>query len=92
MKWAALMRKRIRNRVLFLLTEKERREKRRIKRAELVRSLNLTPNTVSSWMNDDVTKFEDQVVIKWCEYFNCKLEDLIYISDEDDNTEAAPNP
>lgn len=76
--------KRIRNRVLFLLTEKERKEKRRIKRAELVRALNVSPNTVSSWLQDDVRKFEDHVVIGWCEYFDCKIEDLIYISDEDE--------
>jgi len=78
------MHKRIRNRVLFLLTEKERKEKRRIKRSELVAALNVSPNTITSWMKDDVTKIEDQVLIGWCEYFGCKLEELIYISDEEE--------
>ncbi len=82
------MGKRIRNRVLFLLTEKERQEKRRIKRTELMRALNVAPNTVVSWLQDDVRKFEDHVVIGWCEYFGCKLEELIYIGDEDEDTPA----
>jgi len=86
------MPKRIRNRVLFLLTEKERKEKRRIRRAELVAALKVSPNTITSWMQDDVTKIEDKVLIGWCEYFGCKLEDLIYISDEDEGSSTTPTP
>jgi len=83
------MSKRIRNRVLFLLTEKERKEKRRIKRSELVKALNVSPNTISSWLRDEVTKIEAHVLIGLCDYFECKIEDLIYIEEVEETPETS---
>lgn len=86
------MAKQIRNRVLQFLTEKERQEKRRIKMSDIAREIGVSPNTVTSWVRDEVTKIESHVLIGLCEYFNCRIEDLIYIGDADEPLTTIATP
>lgn len=76
------MAKRLKNRLLVLLTDKEKKEQRRISQSEVARAVKVTPSTISGWIYQEVSKLDEHVVIGLCEYFGCKLEDLIYISDE----------
>jgi DNA-binding Xre family transcriptional regulator len=75
----AKMKHRLRNRVLFLLTEKERREGRRIKQLEIAKAIQVSPHTVGSWLRDEVTKLEAHVIEGLCEYFECDVCDLLYL-------------
>lgn len=75
----------LKNRVFFLLTEKERALGHRIKQSEVAEAVGVAQHTIAGWMKNEVTKFEAHVLIGLCNYFNCKIEDLIYI-------EGEPNP
>jgi len=83
------MSRRLKNRLLLLLTDKERKEGRRIKQVEIARAINISHNTIASWLRNDVTKFEAHVVEGLCEYFQCELTDLLYFQETDEGT---PNP
>ena len=83
------MARKLKNRVLILLTEKERQEERRIKQLEIAKAIHVSPNTVASWLRNDVTKFEAHVVEGLCDYFQCELSDLLYFVETDEGT---PNP
>ena len=72
----------LRNRFLILLTEKERRENRRITQTEIAAALDLNIHTVGRWMRNKVTKFEAPVVERICEYFGCEVGDLLYLDRE----------
>jgi putative transcriptional regulator len=83
------MSRKLKNRLLLLLTEKERNEGRRIKQVEISRAINISHNTIASWIRNDVTKFEAHVVEGLCEYFQCELTDLLYFEETEEGT---PNP
>ncbi len=69
----------LRNRLLFLITEKERREQRRITQIEVARAVNATAHTIGSWVRNDVTKFEGPLIERLCAYFECEVGDLLYL-------------
>jgi putative transcriptional regulator len=83
------MGRRLKNRLLLLLTDKERKEERRIKQVEIARAINISHNTIASWLRNDVTKLEAHVIEGLCEYFQCDLSDLLYFEETDEGT---PNP
>jgi putative transcriptional regulator len=72
------MKRKMRNRFLILLTDKERRENRRIKQNEIADAIGISPHTVKSWVQNDVTKYEAPIVERICDYFDCDLTDLLY--------------
>lgn len=83
------MSKQLKNRVMLFLQEKERKENRRISSSEVARAINVAPNTVSSWIRNEVTKIEAHVLIGLCDYFKCKIEDLIYIEQVEETPETS---
>jgi len=73
------MKKRVlRNRLLELIQERERRINRRIKLKDLASFVGVTNHTVTSWIRNDVRKYEAQIIEGFCDYFNCELSDLLY--------------
>lgn len=73
------MKRRLKNRVLILLTDKERREGRRIKQNEIANAIGVANHTIGSWIRNDVTKIEAKMVEGLCEYFECDVADLLYL-------------
>jgi DNA-binding Xre family transcriptional regulator len=53
----------LRNNFLILLAQKE---------------IGISQPTVSRWMRNEVTKFEEPVMRSICEYFECNIGDLLY--------------
>jgi len=87
------MAKRLRNRVLLFLTDKEKRERRRITQSEIARAINVSPTTIGAWIREDVTKIEEHVLLGLCDYFGVTFDQLLYVEDSDeaaakDDTEA----
>jgi DNA-binding Xre family transcriptional regulator len=75
------MKHKLRNRLLILLHEKERKEGKRIKQAELARAVGVSSPTIAAWLINDVTKFEAHIIEGLCEYFECSVGDLLYLED-----------
>jgi DNA-binding Xre family transcriptional regulator len=73
------MKKRVmRNRLLELIQQRERKTSRRIKLKDLADFVGVTNHTVTSWIRNDVRKYEAHIVEGFCDYFDCDLSDLLY--------------
>lgn len=79
------MARRVHNNFLMLLTQKEQREKRRIRPGEITEALGTTRATLLRWIRDDISKFEGPLVISICDYFGCEISDLLYIGEDEEN-------
>jgi len=78
------MKKRIlKNRLLILIQERERKISRRIKMKDLAEFVGVTNNTIRSWIQNDVRKYEAQIIEGFCEYFDCDVADLLYFEWEE---------
>lgn len=80
----------LRSRFLILLTEKERRDRRRIKTSEIAAETGISFPTVQRWLRDEVTKFESQVLEAFCDYLECEVGDLLYIEKKTDAENNEP--
>ena len=83
------MARKLKNRLLSLMAEKDHIEGRRIKQKEIAQAINVAPHTIGSWIRNDITKFEAYVVERLCDYFECDVSDLLYFEETDEGT---PNP
>lgn len=73
------MKKRVlRNRLLELIQERERKMSRRIKLKDLASFVGVTNHTITSWVRNDVRKYEAHIIEGFCDYFDCDLADLLY--------------
>lgn len=73
------MKKRVlKNRLLILIQERERQINRRVKLKDLASFVGVTNHTVTSWIRNEVRKYEAQIVEGFCDYFDCDLADLLY--------------
>ncbi|MBL8134246.1 MAG: helix-turn-helix transcriptional regulator [Anaerolineae bacterium] len=72
------MKKRVlKNRLMILVQERERRMNRRIKLKDLATFVGVTNHTVTSWIRNDVRKYEAHIVEGFCDYFDCDIDDLL---------------
>jgi putative transcriptional regulator len=81
------MARKLHNRLLHLVTEKERKRGKRITQTEIARAIGVTNHTVASWLRDEsFAKIEVKVLERLCDYFECDVGDLLYMKDvsEDD--------
>jgi DNA-binding Xre family transcriptional regulator len=78
------MKRKLQNRLLILVTEKEQREKQRITQTKLAQEIGVSIHTIGSWLRNDVTKFEAPIVERLCEYFQCELWDLLVLEEIDE--------
>jgi DNA-binding Xre family transcriptional regulator len=77
------MSKKLKNRLLILIHEKERREDRRVRQSEIAKAIGVTNHTIGNWIRNDVTKFEAHVIEGLCAYFDCQVGDLLYLEETD---------
>jgi DNA-binding Xre family transcriptional regulator len=85
-----IMQKRVlRNRLLSLIQDRERIINRRVKSKDLAEFVGVKNHTITSWVRNDVRKYEAHIIEGICDYFDCDVADLLYfdtieISDETD--------
>jgi DNA-binding Xre family transcriptional regulator len=73
------MKKRVlRNRLLTLIQAREQKINRRVKLKDLAEFVGVTNNTITSWMRNDVRKYEAHIIEGFCDYFDCDVGDLLY--------------
>lgn len=76
----------VRNRFFQLLSDKERRENRRITQSEVADAVGVSLHTIIRWMRNDISKFEASVVARLCDYFDCEVGDLLYLERDESFT------
>lgn len=70
--------RKLRNRLLELIQERERKIRRRIKQHDLATFIGVADNTITNWIHNDVSRFDAKIVEGICDYFDCEIEDLFY--------------
>ena len=88
-----MKKRKMKNRLLELIQERERKVGRRVKQRAIAEFAEVTDHTIINWIRNDVSRFESRVVERLCEYFNCDICDLLYFewveADETDMEETA---
>lgn len=72
-----MKRRLLKNRLLELIQERERKINRRIKLKDLAVFVGVTNHTITSWIRNDVRKYEAHIIEGLCDYFNCDINDLL---------------
>lgn len=73
----------LKNRLLILIQERERKIGQRIKMKDLASFVGVTYPTLRSWIQNDVRKYEAHIIEGFCEYFDCDVADLLYFEWEE---------
>lgn len=47
--------------------------------SQIAADINIAQPTVSMWLNDRVSRFDDEILIKICKFLRCEVGELIYI-------------
>jgi len=71
--------------MLLFLTQKEVREKRRIRQAEIASALGVSPNTIGNWIRDEITQIDTNVLLGLCDYFGVTFDQLLYVEETTDD-------
>mgnify|MGYP000091248215 CR=1 FL=1 len=82
------MARKLRNRFLYLVTEKERQIGRKIKYIEIAEATGVSQGVISRWMNSNIERYDAPVVEALCDYFNCELWDLLYLEEIPDEQKS----
>lgn len=73
--------KKLQNRVAELAAAKGRREHRTITQRDLADETGLPLPTVARWHRNEVTRFDERVVLTLVSYFNVSINELLIIED-----------
>jgi putative transcriptional regulator len=70
---------RIKNRLKVLLAEKELREGRKISYRVLAEETGLSLDTITAYMNQRVSRYDESTLLALCNYLGCEISDLIFL-------------
>lgn len=57
-----------------------------ISKGEAAQALGITRATLENWLTGEVSRYEDEILRKICDYFNVPLSDLLEYTPETDET------
>jgi putative transcriptional regulator len=74
----------VNNKFGILLAEKRMKEKRNIPLTEVSKDTGIARRTLYAWQNNNIDRFDTDVIEKLCQYFGVNLSDLLeYIPSDD---------
>lgn len=74
----AMKQRRVKNRLLELIQERERKIGRRVKQHDIAVFVGVSDHTIINWIRNETTKFDGQTIERLCDYFDCDIADLLY--------------
>ena len=83
-----MKKRRVRNRLLELITERERQLGRRMRLKDIAKFIGVSDHTITSWMRNEVTRFDNIMVAGLCDFFEIEIGDLLYLEFEEDEPAA----
>ena len=72
----------MKNRLAAFLAEKEMHENRRISIKELEKDTQVSKQTLYAWLNNDISRYDERVIINLCQYFKKSVGDLLTIVED----------
>lgn len=82
------MTQRIVNRYEELLAIKERREGRRITQRVAAKETGLTTTTIGRYSRNEVTRYDEPIVLMLCNYLGCTLSEFLVVEEFDNGDES----
>jgi DNA-binding Xre family transcriptional regulator len=79
--------RKVRNRLLELIQERERKIGRRVKQHDIAQFIGVGDHTIINWIRNETTRFDALIIEGLCDYFSCDIADLLYFEEieiEDD--------
>jgi Predicted transcriptional regulator len=73
--------KRVRNRFHELLARKARHEGRRISQRTAADETGLAKATIDRYARNDVTRYDEPILLVLCDYLKCSVSDLLVIEE-----------
>ena len=73
--------------LMYEKTVRDKRYESPITQEEIAKAIGVTQGTMSSWVRGTVERMDRDTIAKFCEYFQCRIEDLLEL--EPDSTEAS---
>lgn len=70
---------RVRTKLVQLMAQKQASEGRIITPTIVAREADVSRQAVYGWLNDDLQRFDEKMLRKLCDYFNCDIGDLLYM-------------
>jgi DNA-binding Xre family transcriptional regulator len=80
-----MKRLKVRNRLLELVTEHERQIGQRMRLKDIAEYIGVASHTITSWMRNEVSRFDDVMVVGLCNYFDIDIGDLLYFEYEEED-------
>jgi putative transcriptional regulator len=74
----------VNNKFGILLAEKRMKEKRNIPLTEVAKDTGIARRTLYAWQNNNIDRFDTDVIEKLCQYFGVNLSDLLEYIPADD--------
>lgn len=66
-------------RLKILISEKEFRENRKLTYDVIYSETGIAGSTLVEWANNRVKRYDEKIVAKLCDYFNCDIGDLLVL-------------
>lgn len=82
-----MKRRKVRNRLLELIQERERKLGRRLVQHDIAQFVGVSDHTITNWVRNITTQYDGDTIAGLCDYFNCEIADLLYfemVEDEGD--------
>ncbi|MDQ7024001.1 MAG: helix-turn-helix transcriptional regulator [Anaerolineae bacterium] len=73
-----MKKRKVRNRLLELIQERERKRGRRIILRDIAEFVDVSDHTITNWIRNNVTRFDSKLIEGLCDYFDCDVSDLLY--------------
>lgn len=82
------MAKRVVNRVEELLAIKKRVENRDINKKDFAEELGVTRPTIDKYLNNDVKRYDESILLALCAYFGCSIGELLLVQEYNDDPDS----
>ncbi len=77
----------IKNRVAELMSKKARREGRKINQKIVAAETGIDYQTVGRWYRNEVTRWDNDMIFTWMNYFDCTFDELLIVQEEPDSSD-----
>ena len=69
----------MKHKLVELMAKRQSDTGERITVTAVAEGTGVNKQTLYNWINDGVTRFDSDTVVRLCRYFECDLNDLVYI-------------
>ena len=74
--------KHVRTRIVELMARKQEKTRKIVDVATIMENTGLSRPTVTNWVKGRVRRFDEDTIVRFCEYFDCDVGDLMTLAED----------